>query len=472
MRFVPRHGLAARASLALLACTLCLFLLKDKKAPAPASTLLFHGLALREFRGPSLFDPLAFTPPLGFGAGAGVLGGAVFARRVLARHCGAAAAEKLMALQDVTPRAQLRQLQAVADACPPASFLPFAGREVWPAAADAVVLDTDVGGLWDASEVVLARLGAGCPSPPGPVACTVFLHTDALAASAGGVLAFLAKLPAQRLVLLSSSNDDCCVPWCRVAAGPSLLARQQQPLEADSSLLTRLLLHPRVVAWFAENPCLSHPKLHPLPLGPAFRTSREFGAEDVHAAKRSALAMVADGLQLRSAERQGLLVRLTLATSDDPMHALYRGVRRDNIAHMLALAEALGGSEGGDGRGSAGITGSVMPGKAPEALNATDGYKRDLARALFAWAPPGRGIDSHRAWECMLAGCVPIVLRTTLSPLYAGMAVLQVDDFGRLTARELKRAAELLASSNTTSAPAPQLYAFYWLALIEQAARQ
>ncbi len=70
----------------------------------------------------------------------------------------------------------------------------------------------------------------------------------------------------------------------------------------------------------------------------------------------------------------------------------------------------------------------------------------------------------------MLAGCVPIVLRTTLSPLYAGMAVLQVDDYSRLTARELKRAAELLVSSNDTSALAPQLYAFYWLALIEQAA--
>lgn len=69
---------------------------------------------------------------------------------------------------------------------------------------------------------------------------------------------------------------------------------------------------------------------------------------------------------------------------------------------------------------------------------------------------------------------MPIVLRTSLSPLYAGMAVLQVDDFSRLTAQELLRAAELAASLHGGAAHrpglAPQLYAFYWLALIEEAA--
>jgi hypothetical protein len=67
---------------------------------------------------------------------------------------------------------------------------------------------------------------------------------------------------------------------------------------------------------------------------------------------------------------------------------------------------------------------------------------------------------------------VPIVLHTTLAPLYAGMAVLQVDDYSRLTAQELRRAAQLVEKEPEGSAPglAPQLYAFYWLALIEQTA--
>ena len=105
-------------------------------------------------------------------------------------------------------------------------------------------------------------------------------------------------------------------------------------------------------------------------------------------------------------------------------------------------------------------------------LHFTLATQTELARAQFAWAPPGRGIDSHRAWECLLAGCVPIVLRTTLAPLYAGMAVLQVDDYSRLTAQELRRAAQLAAQAPEDSASglAPQLYAFYWLALIEQTA--
>jgi hypothetical protein len=65
---------------------------------------------------------------------------------------------------------------------------------------------------------------------------------------------------------------------------------------------------------------------------------------------------------------------------------------------------------------------------------------------------------------------VPIVLRTALSPLYAGLTVLQVDDYSRLTVQELRRAAEQVAQSPENGGLAPQLYAFYWLALIEQAA--
>lgn len=38
-------------------------------------------------------------------------------------------------------------------------------------------------------------------------------------------------------------------------------------------------------------------------------------------------------------------------------------------------------------------------------------------------------MDCHRTWEILLLKTVPIVLKSSLSPLYQGLPVIQVDDW-------------------------------------------
>lgn len=108
------------------------------------------------------------------------------------------------------------------------------------------------------------------------------------------------------------------------------------------------------------------------------------------------------------------------------------------------------------------------------AIVSADDYLAELLQSRFAWSPPGRGIDAHRTWECLLAGTLPIVLRSSISAAYAGLPVIEVDSFEALSIGKLKAAAAQLNRLGLSGAVelSPQLFAFHWLSLIEDAARR
>lgn len=47
----------------------------------------------------------------------------------------------------------------------------------------------------------------------------------------------------------------------------------------------------------------------------------------------------------------------------------------------------------------------------------------------FIISPHGRGLDSHRTYESVLLGCVPIVRSSTLDPIYKDLPILIVEDW-------------------------------------------
>lgn len=63
------------------------------------------------------------------------------------------------------------------------------------------------------------------------------------------------------------------------------------------------------------------------------------------------------------------------------------------------------------------------------------GFQADLLHHYFVVSPPGNGLDCHRTWEAMYAGCVPIVLRQAWPFDGERLPVLAVDNWG--DAREL-----------------------------------
>ena len=58
---------------------------------------------------------------------------------------------------------------------------------------------------------------------------------------------------------------------------------------------------------------------------------------------------------------------------------------------------------------------------------------RAVTQHAFVACPPGRGIDTHRLWEVLLLGAIPIVLSSSLDRLLADFPVVAVQDWGDAT---------------------------------------
>lgn len=56
-------------------------------------------------------------------------------------------------------------------------------------------------------------------------------------------------------------------------------------------------------------------------------------------------------------------------------------------------------------------------------------YFNDLFRSKFVLCPEGTGIDTHRVYESIYCGATPVVLRNSLSHMYAKMPVCIVDNW-------------------------------------------
>lgn len=54
---------------------------------------------------------------------------------------------------------------------------------------------------------------------------------------------------------------------------------------------------------------------------------------------------------------------------------------------------------------------------------------RLMATSKFVLSPLGNGLDCHRTWEAIALGCVPIIKRTSLAPLFEGLPVIQVNEY-------------------------------------------
>jgi hypothetical protein len=56
-------------------------------------------------------------------------------------------------------------------------------------------------------------------------------------------------------------------------------------------------------------------------------------------------------------------------------------------------------------------------------------FWRSLANHSFLISPPGAGVDCHRTWEIFMLNTVPIVVNTSLFPLYEDLPVMLVDEW-------------------------------------------
>ncbi len=56
-----------------------------------------------------------------------------------------------------------------------------------------------------------------------------------------------------------------------------------------------------------------------------------------------------------------------------------------------------------------------------------------IGDAAFVISPPGNGLDTHRTWEALALGRIPIVQRTGIEPIFEGLPVLIVNSYEEIT---------------------------------------
>lgn len=84
-------------------------------------------------------------------------------------------------------------------------------------------------------------------------------------------------------------------------------------------------------------------------------------------------------------------------------------------------------------------------------------YCQRMAECKYVLCPPGNGIDTHRLWEALYMGCVPITLESRIYQFY-DLPIIQVKSWEDLTGRKLNRNRKFDYC---------QLYMSYWKEKIE-----
>lgn len=63
-------------------------------------------------------------------------------------------------------------------------------------------------------------------------------------------------------------------------------------------------------------------------------------------------------------------------------------------------------------------------------------YCDRMSDCKYVICPPGNGVDTHRVWEALYLGCIPIVLKNRIYDNY-DLPIIQVDNFTKIKPNEL-----------------------------------
>lgn len=82
-------------------------------------------------------------------------------------------------------------------------------------------------------------------------------------------------------------------------------------------------------------------------------------------------------------------------------------------------------------------------------------YCRHMSECKYVLCPPGNGIDTHRLWEALYLGCIPITIKSNVFNTY-NLPIVQVESFDSI--QHLPESRDMKYE---------QLSMFYWKNLIE-----
>jgi hypothetical protein len=74
-----------------------------------------------------------------------------------------------------------------------------------------------------------------------------------------------------------------------------------------------------------------------------------------------------------------------------------------------------------------------------ETMHRRTDYYRTLKKSKFAICPRGQGLDTHRVYECIIFGVIPIVLTSPLDSLYSKFPIWIVKSWEEVTEEALEK---------------------------------
>jgi inositol phosphorylceramide mannosyltransferase catalytic subunit len=206
-------------------------------------------------------------------------------------------------------------------------------------------------------------------------------------------------------------------------ANPYILITHNSTFHAPGKFET-YLDDPKLIAWFAKNAMIKHPKLHGIPLGMA-NAYWPWGDTAIVQEVRN---------QLPTIEKQHLLY-INFDTKTDP--------GRDDLYAYFAQQSY-----------------SYVAGRKP-----FKEYLLDIASSKFAISPRGSSLDCHRTWELFLMNCIPIVLSSPLDALFKDLPIVIVKDWSEVNELFLKQQYEIIQRKQLNKA---KMFFDYWLRKIAE----
>ncbi len=197
--------------------------------------------------------------------------------------------------------------------------------------------------------------------------------------------------------------------------------------------IQKILNHPNLVRWFAQNMVADHPKLLQMPIGMDYHTMWERPGTW--------------GLTQQSPIAQEHALIHTFSKSPDFSERFFAGYcnwhfaidRGDRQTFLERIDKSICLIE-------------------KNHLPRISSWQRQ-AQCMFVISPEGAGIDCHRTWEAILLGCVPVVKKSRFTELFTQLPVIVLDDWSEFNAAHMIQFIDRLNTKKFNFTP---LFLRYW----------
>lgn len=201
----------------------------------------------------------------------------------------------------------------------------------------------------------------------------------------------------------------------------------------QNEAIKKILDHPHLVNWYAQNMVADHPKLHQMPIGMDYHTMWERPGTW--------------GLAQQSPFAQERVLMNTLAQAPDFSDRFFAGYcnwhfaidRGDRQECLEKIDKAISLIE-------------------KNHLPRISSWQRQ-AECMFVISPEGAGIDCHRTWEAILLGCVPVVKKSKFSSLFNRLPVVILNDWSEFNSTHMIQQVDRLKNEKFNFNP---MFLRYW----------